>query len=367
MDFDETKAARSTAEWDFLMQVPQKGDATEYIPGVLPTRSEIELSAPKSVEAKLLRQEFREPYSDAEQAKMEVAHKTYDDVAGTPTVVNSMERARDAAAEKQRADMFSKGGNVDLQPMLSYEQKVLAGEDGRRPVVRRALREANAEAIMDDSIVSDPRLAYGVRKNINDMMEKLDPLGKPEHKRAMSHLIELRDVLDAQMEATFPGQWKAYLDGYHQASLPIDRMKFLQERKASLTNGPDRTITFSRFDNLMKDIVLERAQKGLNAAEAIDEPTMETLKGIWKHLQRSASDQELARVRGSDTTQRMMELLRSGSLHAAAGMMTGGIANVAVPFVTLEMSRRSGMRKVQRDLYPDISKYPPVQRNDLGP
>src|SRR5678815_5719136 len=85
MDLDETKAARSTAEWDFLMQTPRKGDATEYIPGVLPTRSEIELSAPKSIEAKLLRQEFREPYSDAEQAKMEIAHKTYDDVAGTPT------------------------------------------------------------------------------------------------------------------------------------------------------------------------------------------------------------------------------------------------------------------------------------------
>ena len=365
MDIDETKAARTTAEWQSLMETPQKGDATEYIRGVTPTRSEIELSAPKSVEAKLLRQEFREPYSDAEKAKMETIHNVYDDMAGTPTVVNSAERARDAVAAKKRAAMFEQGGTVDLQPMLDYEQTVLKSEDGRRPKVRDALRQATAEAMQGDKLVTDPELVYGVRKNINDMIDELDPLGKPKHARAMAQLLELRGKLDDAMDKAFPGQWKEYLNGYHEASKPIDVMKFLQERKANLTNGPDRTITFGKFDKLMKDIVIERGKTGIGPAEHLTDEQMATLKGIWKHLQRSASDQELARVRGSDTTQRMMELLRTGVLHVAAGVGTGGVANIAVPLVTRHMAERRAKRNLNRDLYPDLSKYP--QRNAIMP
>ncbi len=82
MDVAEEKAARTTGEISELMQTPQKGDATVYVEGVYPTKAEIEQSAPVSTEAKALRQEFREPFTDEEKAKNELLHEAIDKALG---------------------------------------------------------------------------------------------------------------------------------------------------------------------------------------------------------------------------------------------------------------------------------------------
>lgn len=372
MDLDETKAARTTAEWQELLEPTRKGDTTEHVPGVKPTKAEIEQSAPVSTESKLLRQEFREPYSEDEASKMETIRNKLEDTAGTATVANSMERARDAKAAAQRDAIWANKSEADTTPLYKYQTDMLASEDGARPLVRNAVDRVIKELTdADGNPITDPQKLYGVRKHIDDLIAEQGASGKPANERAMAQLLGMKKVLDQQViEPAAPGFMK-YLSDYHEASKPIDVMKYLQAKVPGLMTGPNRNITFSKFDKFMKDLAIERAQKDYGGAEAMDEGTRQTLMGIWRHLQRSASDAELAKVNGSDTTQRMMQLLRTGAVqaavHTAVGTVTGGLGNVFVPIIGEQFHRSGQMKKVQQHLNPDLSKYPMPPRNELGP
>ncbi len=87
-------------------------------------------------------------------------------------------------------------------------------------------------------------------------------------------------------------------------------------------------------------------------------------RGLGEGLQRSASDQELAKVRGSDTTQMFMSLARKGMLRGPAALLTHGIGNFAVPLIERQLDNAKAARGIKRNLNPDLSSYP---INRLGP
>ncbi len=353
MDIDQAKAARTTGEISQLMQTPQRGDTTEYVKGVLPTKAEIEQLPAVSRESKMLRQEFREGYNEKEKADNENYHDAYDTLSGTATIVESMERARDTTADAQRKAVWSEKTEADIQPLYDYEQNVLTTEDGRRPVVRSALKRATDELTdADGKPVTDPQMLYGVRKHIDDLIEEKDARGNKANERAMAQLLGLKATLDDVIETAAPG-FKKYLSDYSEASKPIDVMKLLQDKKFSLTNGSDRIFTFGKFDKFMKDLVIDRMQKGISQAESIGRETWDALLNIRRSLARSASDQELAKTRGSDSSQLLMELGRKGLLigaHGVAATVAPGLGNIAIPMVTRAMELRHTRNLLRKHL-----------------
>jgi hypothetical protein len=96
-------------------------------------------------------------------------------------------------------------------------------------------------------------------------------------------------------------------------------------------------------------------------AKDIPQATWDHLMLLHERLARSASDQELARTRGSDTTQLMMELARKGmtaAAHVVVGGMTHGVGNIFIPGIADHMATKRSLRLVEQHRHPDLSKYP---------
>ncbi|HXJ37755.1 MAG TPA: hypothetical protein VNH18_00680, partial [Bryobacteraceae bacterium] len=353
----EAQASRSTGEMQRLMTTPQPGDATEYVPGVKPTKAEIELSPSVSREAKGLRQEFREGFSEKEKLDNEVYHDFYDTMAGTPTIVERMDRERGAQAAKDLAETWKNKAPADVAPVLQAAQEIKASPDWRRPVVRNSVDSVIKELFDGDKPITDPEQLYGVRKYLSDLLSKEAARETPMATRAAASLMQLRSALDGVIEQAAPG-FGQYLKNFQEASRPIDVMERLQKAKIELTNGPDRVITFGKFDRLLKNLVAERADPDVTlAAKAIPEDTMGKLFDMWRSIQRSASDQELAKTRGSDTTQMMLEMGKQGLGQVAATVVAPGLGNFLAPILGKQLGGMFAKRKVERHLHPDITPY----------
>lgn len=359
----EISGSHADMELADLMKTPKAGDATEYVPGVTPTKAEIEQSPAVSREAKGLRQEFREGFNEKEKADNERYHQAFDDMAGSAEQIGVLKDSREARAERDLSATFTNRSATNPQPVVDTINGILSDpRHGERDVVKKyvtpyleKLRNA------DGTPKTDPLSLYGVRENITDQLSKLGSQEFPGVGLVEGHLIQVKNALDGAIEAGAPG-FAAYRENYANASRPIEAMQRLQDAKLKLTNGSDRTITFGKFDSMMKNLWVERHNNNpLSPAKSIDQPTWDNLLNIHRSLARSASDQELARTRGSDTTQMLGQMLRGGiglAAHGAAAAYTGGVGNVAIPMIKASIERRSAMKKVNKHLNPDVTKYP---------
>lgn len=366
---DEFRASRYDGELKRLMQGPVQGDATEHVLGVKPTKAEIELTPSTSREAKGLRQEFREGFNDKEKEDNRIYYDTFDELAGTKTQVQSLERARSAQADK---DLKAAGLTTDSERTPVNAQKVVdkideiladprVGES--EDVVRylKPIREQMFDA--DGKLKDDPLRLYGIREGIVKKLSKASKAETPTVGNVEGQLLDIRDVLDGVIEQGAPG-YAQYRKNYSDASKVIDYKERLQDAKTELTNGPDRVFTFGKFDRLMKNLIEERGESGLpQPAHHIPEDVMDKLYGIHRSLQRSASDQELAKTRGSDTTQMLGELGRQGLAQGIAAVVPIPGSHVIAPFVAKHIGGIFTQRRLERHLNPDITNY----KNTLGP
>lgn len=362
----EALASRTTGERYQMAETPKPGDTTEYIPGIKPTKAEVELNPAVSREAKVLRQEHPEGWTAKDVADNEIYHEHLDNIAGTPTMALRAREARAARAERDLKSTWEGKMKADPQPVFDRVAEIKAGPDGRRPLVRREL-----DSVLDEfkdakgNTISDPEILYGVRKHIDDMLSKEAQRQNPINKRAEAALLDVKAELDGVIEAAAPG-FKQYLANFQEASRPIDVMELMQEAKVGLTTGADRMISFAKFDRLMKDLVSDRGASGVNAAKSIDNATWEKLVAMHKSMQRTAYARQLGQVAGSDTAQRMSEMMRQGAMqvaaHAVVGTATGGLGNLAIPFVSRQIKAHQTKNRLMQHINPDLSKYP-----DRGP
>lgn len=361
----EAQASRTQGETRTLLEAPTPGDTTEYVKGILPTKAEIELTPTVSREAKTLRMEKPEPFTELDIARNEIYQDHFDNLAGSATQVMRAREARAAQADKDLKAAWGAKTEANTQPLFEMAATIKAGPDGRRPLVRSALQSITDELIdAKGNPITDPEILYGVRKHISDMVSKEAQREKPLNQRAEAILLDIRGQLDEVIEGAAPG-FRQYLDNYQTASRPIDVMELLQEAKPKITSGADRMIQFSRFDRLMKDLVSDRGASGVNAAKSIDEATWDQLVAMHKSLQRTAYARQLAQAPGSDTTQNMYDLAKKAgtvAAHGVATMVAPVVGNALLPLAAKAMRDRRTTRDVINQLNPNRSKYP-----DRGP
>jgi hypothetical protein len=361
----EAQASRTQGETRTLLEAPTPGDKTEYVKGILPTKAELELTPTVSREAKTLRMEKPEPFTELDVARNEIYQDHFDNLAGSPTMVLRAREARAAQAETDLKAAWGAKTEANTQPLFEMAATIKAGPDGRRPLVRSAIQSITDELIdAKGNPITDPEILYGVRKHISDMVSKEAQREKPLNQRAEAILLDIRGQLDGVIEGAAPG-FRQYLDNYQTASRPIDVMELLQEAKPKITSGADRMIQFSRFDRLMKDLVSDRGASGVNAAKSIDDATWDQLVAMHKSLQRTAYARQLAQAPGSDTTQNVYDLARKAgtvAAHGIAAAVAPVVGNALLPLATKAMRDRRTTRDVINQLNPNRSKYP-----DRGP
>lgn len=361
----EIKGQQADMELADLMQTPQKGDARDIIPGATQTKAEIEQLPSVSRQAKGLRQEFREGFDDHEKANNELYHNWVDDVVPPREQVGTMKDTREAnwkADEKVAFGPKPNGELVDTAPIVQHMMDVLADPIEKSNSYLKKAFQPFLDALTDDNGAPKnmgTKELYGLRQEMGRKVKDMATDTDLAHVR--SQFGDMMDVTDDTITSG-AAAYREMMDRYREASGPITAAERLQDIKLKITNGSDRIITFGAFDRFMKSLWLERNGPNPYApAKSIPQETWDHLMMLHQRLARSASDQELARTRGSDTTQLIMEMMRKGAIgsaHAIVGAMTHGLGNVAIPFVTRQIDQGLAARQVGRHLNPDLAQYP---------
>lgn len=364
----EAAASRATGERYTLGERPIPGDTTEYVPGIKPTLAEIEQTVERAREAKSLKMERGDEFAAKDLGDAEIYQDFFGNLAGTPTMVMRAKEARSAQAGRDLEATWKNKTDADLQPVFDHIETVLAGPDGKRPLVEQSLNSV-VKQLRDSkgNPVTNPEILYGVRKHIDDMVSKEAQREKPLNARVEALLLDVKSQLDQQIEAAAPG-FRNYLTNFAQASKPIDVMNLLQEAAPNLFQGANRIVAFNRYDRFMKDLISERSAAGTNAAKSIDDATWNELVAMHKSLQRTAGAAELARAPGSDTTQNFVDMAKRGgtlAAHAAAALTMPVVGNMLVPIARKAMADRQTALALARHLNPDLAKLPDNGRQAL--
>lgn len=363
----EIKGAQADMELADLMRTPQPGDARDIIPGATQTRAEIELSPSVSREAKGLRQEFREGFNEHEKANNELYHNWVDDVVPPREQVGTMKDLREANWQAREKTVFGPnpdGEPVSAAPIVQHLEGVFSDPIEKHNSYARKELQPFLDKLTDNdgnAISIGAKELYGIRQEMGRKVKDMATNTDLAHLR--NQFGDLMKVTDETITSGAP-DYRTMMDEYREASIPINAAERLQDIKTKITNGSDRVITFGQLDRYMKSLWMER--NGPNPyAPAKDIPleTWDHLLALHERLARSASSDELARTKGSDTTQMMNEMMRKGLIgagHAAAAHFTGGLGNVAIPFITKQIDQSRALKKVGQHLNPDLSNYPPV-------
>lgn len=362
----EMQAQRATAERDRLLEPQPVGiDKNEYIPGVQTTEAQMVQDARTSRKEKLLEMEMPEQFKAIAKANNDVRATFYDDLAGTATQKRRLEEARGQAAEADLRATWRNKQDADPAPVSETAAAILASPDGRRPAVRGVVDSVMREMVdSNGKPITDPEMLYGVRKHIDDLLSKEGAKDNPSAIRATAQLLELKGTLDGVIETAAPG-FRQYLNNFAEASRPIDEMTVLQEYAPRVRDSQNR-ITYSSVQRMIKDIVEDRAAKGINPAQSISDETMNSLFALRDDLRRVASSDDLAKARGSDTIQNTMDLVKSvggKGLAESAGFLAAGMPGGSLVLNGITSAIRGNKLKgdVQRALFPDRNKLTPPQ------
>lgn len=364
----EQNAYRSVAEAQKLMEPQPVGrDTNRYVPGVEPSMAAMEQSANVSREQKMLESAIPEEFKTVAKEHNEARQQLFSQIAGSDVDVQNAIAARSAQADADLKATWANKAPANPQPVLDAAEAIKASPDGRRPVVRSAMDSVTRELSNPDGTpITDPEMLYGVRKHIDDMLSKEAGQDDALSQRAAANLQELKATLDQSIEAAAPG-FGAYLKNFTDASRKIDTMQVLQGHESKLLNTQNQ-MQLSRVQTMMRNIVESRRAPGLNPYKSIPDETVAQLWALRDDLRRSASSDELARAKGSDSVQNALDIAKSaGKMGITA--LAHGAANVALPVggsVVLNAlgnaSKSMGQRKMQRRaadmLRPNALKYP---------
>jgi len=332
----EVQAYRSTAEGQKLLESQQPGqaDTKAYVPGVAASAAEVEQTVNSARDAKaanIAHPEVSQAAREQADANNTARQRYVEATIKSPVDILNAKSTRAAQAETDLAATWKNKTEADAQPVIDAANEIKASPDGRRPVVRTAIDAVTNELYdADGKLITDPEQLYGVRKHIDDLLSKEAGATDPKSIRAASNLQQLKTALDGVIEPAAPG-FKQYLKNFADASRPIDEMEVLQGHQNKLVDTQGR-MQLSRVQGMMRNIVDSRAAPGINPYKSISDETMQRLWNVRDDLRRSASAQELARTPGSDTTQNLFDLAKTGAA-AGARMVAHGAAHAVAPIV----------------------------------
>lgn len=222
-----------------------------------------------------------------------------DDIAKDKDAVSSAKDFRDREALPYLEQAKQRGAKVDASPVLQTIDGVLAGEGGKRAVVRNALTKARAALHnQDGNLETDVSLLYGVRKEINDMISGRGDDATSQY--AKMELKAVRDALDAQITKVAP-EFGKYLMTYRALSKPIDQMTAAQEFRKNVQNA-EQTASGTPIISQAK-FFRQFTQDRAGLSNTLTTPQMLALERVAKDLDRGLISTTGGKAVGSPTIQ----------------------------------------------------------------
>jgi hypothetical protein len=145
--------------------------------------------------------------------------------------------ARNEVTGAQREAAFDQASPVTVKPVVDRINALLKSPEGSRKVVRDALETYKREI----EGITDARVLYEIRKDLNDAMQgKFSRGERSDFKLAKSQLKTVKNAIDDQIEKSAPG-FKKYLEDYAALSRDIEQREIIQsiqERSALAASDP---------------------------------------------------------------------------------------------------------------------------------
>jgi hypothetical protein len=236
----------------------------------------------------------------------------------------------------------------------------------------------------DGSPETNPFEIYKARRLVN-LLQSKDWLADNKAYGArdvQAALTRVKGAIDEAIEPAAPGFRKALSD-YSTAQRAIEANEYMQEAEPKLYDGKSR-MQFSRFHNFMVKTIMQRDPNvAPNPAQSLSDVQFARLQAIHDSLKRAASAEDLAKAKGSDSAQNLMDmakealvgmpgtLLSVGAGHLATGGLAGAIAGPMIKQGIANFFGRRGEaranQKMQNLLNPTGPTTPNPNPNLLNP
>lgn len=392
----EEQAYRSTQEGTKLLEPQIKGerDNNQYIPGVTPNQAELEQTAEAARDMKALGIQTPEASQLAQETaqrnnieRAEYARNT----SKSPVDIDIEEQAREADIARDRTRVFADNnvqGDVSMQPLIDQMNAEKNLRINRQNSALQSTYNGLIKRLQDDdgnALTMHPEEAWSLRQDIDRMTDKLSTTDTDRAainaRRVAHNLSGVADTLDGLINDAAPG-YNDMLATYRAHSDKIREMQVLQPMLSKITTGPNGALSFSGMQRFMKGVVDSRATgpQDLNPYKSISPETMQRLWNLRDDLRRSAGALELSRAAGSDTTQNIMDVLRTWGKVAGQGAANYGAAHffgpagpvalrmfqeATAPYLAARATQRN-IAAMQNFLNPNVPlRTPPGQENPL--
>lgn len=370
MQAAEAEAARATGFNERIARQPKLGfDNTEYVKNSTPTTAEMHADPMLAAQQRVLTAANPEMAAiDRNNNQARLDH--FDDIAGTPTQVQTLKAARDAQADKDLSAAWANKTDANAQPVVDHIKGILSGPDGKIEPVRAALNKVldGLQKADGTGLETDPQMLYGVRKQINFQMSKLGAAETPGNadKDVMRALQSAKDQVDAAIEPAAKG-FDTFRSNYHEASKPINVAEMLQEYRPKLLGGPDgATIQLGSVNTMLKSIGQRMGSDGLDSAKYLSDDQVDKLFNLRADLQRQGN-RYLQKPAGSNT-QHDLNLASDLGLHGATAAtnhlfskvpIAGEMAARAIDNLARNASAKNRGLLTNRLLFPEHPLVPP--------
>lgn len=326
-----TQGGRQKIAGDMIRQAAEGGptavNSAEIVSGSSPTLAEATGNPGIATLQRTIRDLNPNPFVQQEQQNAGARLSALSGATGDASDIAASQAARDTQAQQALGKIFASPNPTDTKPVVDTIQAILDGPSGKRPAVESTLNKLKG-LIVDDSgkptNLDAETLYNSVRKGIGDMIDSKMTTANPAGIQASRELLQVRDALDNQIEQAAPG-FKQYLSDYSSSSQPIEAMQHLQGMNLTDANG---NITLAKIQSALSGLKKSAAKPGVNAAQSVSQPQIDTLTSIRDDLLR-AGNSSLGKSAGSSTaqnfaTQQMVRAALPGKLGAFAAHLPSG-------------------------------------------
>jgi hypothetical protein len=176
-------------------------------------------------------------------------------------------------------------------------------------------------------------------------------------------LTQLLPAFDSQIAAG-ASRYPEYMSEFHRLSQPINQQEFLQKYltgTGKITNDQGMLLP-TRVQKLLDDVYKGQSAGGANRTMSLTPEVVQTIEGIRNELSYNALRDANAKVKGSDTFQKLNQagILGAGPVgtfikagakaaaHLALAPMTGGVGNVLLSGFTEAQAARTAAANAAR-------------------
>lgn len=291
----------------------------EIIPGSRPTLAQATGNAGIAALERAAISRSPNAFNELQQANNAARMDFFNGLRGNTQTLEQAIATRDETALPLLKGALANARPANANPVVSEIDSILASPDGKRPAVRSALDRVKQNLVdQTGNLETDVAQLYGVRKSINDQLERVAGRDNSEAQQASKQLLQVKSALDDAIEGSAPN-FKEYLKQYAALSKPITSQQYLQGLE--LTDQTSSALTLNKVKAAINKIEKSRKGPGANEAKDLSDEQLNGLKALHADLQREANSAK-GMARGSNTfqnlaTNQLIEAMGGGTVAGA--------------------------------------------------